>query len=113
MLKPGDEVDITSVTLIDAYRLHICFSDGQVTDVDFESFLRASQHPDIRKFLNAERFADYRIEWGNLVRGDYELCFPLESLYENTILETRLQAVAESRAPYRTTAESDAPEAPE
>lgn len=74
--------------------------------MDFEPFLRTSQHPDIRKFLNPEQFATYRIQWGNLVWDDYELCFRLESLYENTIHETPLQAVAESPTIYGATAES-------
>ena len=100
MLQPGSEVSIASVKPIDGHRLSIRFSDGKVVDVDFEPFLRTSQHPDIRKFLNPERFATYRIQWGNLVWGDYELCFPLESLYENTLTETQLQAVAESQETY-------------
>ena len=95
MLKSGTEVAITGVTPIDKYRLRIRFNDGQITDVDFEPFLEASKHPQIRKFLDAELFDSYRIEWGNLVWGDFDLCFPLEVLYENSLVETRLQAVAE------------------
>ena len=113
MLRAGNEVAVTGIQPIGAYRLNIRFSDGKVSDVDFEPFLRSSQHPDIRKFLNAERFAAYRIEWGNLVWGDYELCFPLESLYENAILGMRLQAVAESRAHYGTSTDATTPEQPE
>ena len=100
MLKSGTEVAITGVTPIDKYRLRIRFSDEQITDVDFEPFLEASKHPQIRKFLNVELFDSYRIEWGNLVWGEYDLCFPLESLYENSLVENRLQAVAEEHPQY-------------
>ncbi len=100
MLQSGTEVAITCVTPIDGYRLRIRFNDGQITEVDFEPFLQASKHPEIRKFLDAELFYSYRIEWGNLVWGDYDLCFPLESLYENSLVETHLQAVAEEHPQY-------------
>jgi hypothetical protein len=100
MLTPGTETSITDATPSGGYRLKITFSDGHVSDVDFEPFLRASKHPDIRKFLERERFDTYRIECGNLVWGDYELCFPLESLYEGCLVEYHLQAVAEDTPEY-------------
>jgi hypothetical protein len=100
MLKSGIEVAITGVTPIDGYRLRMRFNDGHVSEVDFEPFLQASKHPEIRRFMNHELFSSYRIEWGNLVWGDYDLCFPLESLYENALVESRLQAVAEEHPPY-------------
>ncbi len=103
MLTPGTETSITDVTPSGGYRLKITFSDGHVSDVDFEPFLRESKHTDIRKFLDRLRFETCRIEWGNLVWGDYELCFPLESLYEGCLVEYRLQA-AEAHAPYGTNA---------
>ena len=101
MLKPGTEVAITGVTPIDGYRLRIRFNDGHITEVDFGSFLQASKHPEIRKFLDAELFDSYRVEWGNLVWGDYALCFPIESLYENSLADHSLQAVAEEHPQYR------------
>ncbi len=100
MLKSGTEVAITDVTPIDGYRLCIRFNDRHTTEVDFEPFLQASKHPEIRKFLDVQLFEGYRIEWGNLVWDDYDLFFPLESLYENSLVETQLQAVAEERAQY-------------
>lgn len=102
MLNPGTEILITDVTPSGSFRLKIRFSDGHVSDVDFEPFLRASKHPDIRTFLDPTQFETYRIEWGNLVWGDYSLCFPLESLYENCLAENRLQAVAEDKPEYGT-----------
>ncbi len=100
MLAPGKEILITSVEPLGAYCLRISFSDGHVADVDFEPFLQASKHPETRKYLDTDLFGSYRIEWGNLVWGDYDLCFPLESLYEDALQESPLQAVAEDRAAY-------------
>ena len=52
-------------------------------------------HPDIRAWLDPARFATFRIEYGELVWGDYDLCFPVIDLYRNQIEhQTSLEAVA-------------------
>jgi hypothetical protein len=51
-------------------------------------------HPDIRTFLNVDRFAAFRIESGDLVWGDYDLCFPIIDLYRNQLENPALLSVA-------------------
>ena len=53
--------------------------------VDFRSFLTQSNNPDIRAWLAPEKFATFRIDYGELIWGDYELCFPVMDLYCNRI----------------------------
>jgi hypothetical protein len=67
------------------YRLHLTFDDGKEQAVDFKPFLTRSQHPDIRSYLDPARFATFRIEFGELVWGDYDLCFPVIDLYLNQL----------------------------
>jgi hypothetical protein len=67
------------------YRLELSFDDGTTQVVDFFPFLSHSRHPDIRVFLDPDRFAEFRVEYGDLVWGDYELCFPIMDLYRNRI----------------------------
>jgi hypothetical protein len=67
------------------YRLRLQFDDGTQQVVDFKPFLSKALHPDIRAYLDPSRFASYRIEFGELVWGDYELCFPVADLYRNRI----------------------------
>jgi hypothetical protein len=78
-------INIVSVTQTGVYRLRLVFDDKHVQDVDFEPFLSHSHHPDIRAYLDPARFAAFRVEYGELVWGDYELCFPVMDLYRNTI----------------------------
>ena len=40
---------------------------------------------DIRAYLEPVRFAGFRVEYGELVWGDYELCFPVIDLDRNMI----------------------------
>ncbi len=65
--------------------LRLRFDDGVEQVVDFKPFLSRSVHPDIRAYLDPERFAAFRIEYGDLVWGDYDLCFPVIDLYRNQL----------------------------
>lgn len=67
------------------YRLHLTFDDDKEQTVDFKQFLTRAQHTDIRSYLDPVRFAAFRIEYGELVWGEYDLCFPVINLYLNQL----------------------------
>lgn len=69
------------------YVLLIHFNDGTSQKINFKSFIFMSHHPDIRKYQDETLFKDYAITDGDLQWNDYELCFPLEDLYENKNIE--------------------------
>jgi hypothetical protein len=80
----------TSINIVTAepageYRLHLTFDDGMKQTVDFKPFLTQAHHPDIRAYLDPGRFSAFRIEYGELVWGDYDLCFPIIDLYRNQL----------------------------
>ncbi len=76
------------------YRLRLEFDDATEQTVDFLPFLSRSKHPDIRAFLDRKQFADFRLDHGDLVWGDYDLCFPILDLHRNHILHTYHQESA-------------------
>ncbi len=78
-------IDIISAVQVKDYTLHVVFDDGTAQDIDFKHFLIKALHPDIRAYLDPQRFASFRIEYGDLVWGDYDLCFPIIDLYTNSI----------------------------
>ena len=78
-------INIVAAQQIGAYRLRLVFDEGSSKEVNFEPFLTHSHHPEIRAFLKPERFSSFKVQYGELVWGDYELCFPLMDLYHNTI----------------------------
>ena len=78
-------INIVTAEQAGDYRIRLTFDDGTAQVVDFKPFLQRSQHPDIRDYLDASRFAGFRIEHGELVWGDYELCFPVIDLYRNQL----------------------------
>jgi hypothetical protein len=88
-------LNITAVEQVGDYALRLSFDDGTVQTVDFKTFLSLSRHPDIRAYLDPARFVAYRIEYGELVWGDYDLCFPIADLYQNRLLsEAALEKAA-------------------
>jgi hypothetical protein len=87
-------INIVSAEPAGELQLRLRFDDGAEQVVDFKSFLSRAQHPDIRAFLDPERFAAFRIEHGELVWGDYELCFPVIDLYRNCVDHIEAMKVA-------------------
>ncbi|MEI8163936.1 MAG: DUF2442 domain-containing protein [Betaproteobacteria bacterium] len=78
-------INVVSATQTKSYRILMRFDDHAEQEVDFEPFLSHSLHPDIRAYLDPVRFASFRVEYGELVWGDYDLCFPVIDLYRNQI----------------------------
>ena len=96
-------INILTAELVGDYRIRIRFErvslasghDDAEQTVDFKRFLSDSAHPEIRAWLDPDRFAGFRVEYGELVWGDYELCFPMIDLYRNKIdHRNSLEAVA-------------------
>lgn len=88
-------INITTAEQVGDYALRLSFDDGTVQTVDFKPFLSLSRHPDIRAYLELERFSAFRLEYGELVWGDYDLCFPIADLYHNRLMpEAALEAAA-------------------
>lgn len=78
-------INIIAVSPLGDYKLDLRFDDGQAKVVDFKPFLQHSPHPDIRAYLDDKRFSEFRLEHGDLIWGDYDLCFPIMDLYTNQI----------------------------
>ena len=78
-------IDLNAVKYLDAYKLHLTFSDGLERVVDFEGFLNQSLNPMIQKYLDLGKFKNFSFENGDLQWNDYDLCFPISDLYEGNI----------------------------
>ncbi|HPC22611.1 MAG TPA: DUF2442 domain-containing protein [Phycisphaerae bacterium] len=64
------------------FRIRLAFNDGTVRTIDFEPFLRRSRNPLIQAYLDPGLFSAFSIKEGDLVWGDYDLCFPIADLYD-------------------------------
>ncbi len=88
-------LEITDAEYIKDYKIKLTFSDNKERIINFEHFLEQAKNPMTRKFININDFKNFKIEYGDLVWNDYEMCFPIIDLYEDNLLkEWEFSAVA-------------------
>lgn len=87
-------INIVAATQMGDCKLRLKFDDGTVQVVNFKPFLQRSQHPEIKAYLDENRFSTFKLEHGELVWGDFELCFPIMDLYNNQIDKYHLMQAA-------------------
>jgi len=78
-------IEIIKVEYVEHYILKLFFSDNTSQIINFEPFLSQNHNPLTRKYTNIINFQSYKIEFGDLIWGDYELCFPIWELHEGKI----------------------------
>ena len=87
-------INIVAAEIAGKCCLRLTFDDGVEQIVDFKPFLTHARHPDIRVYLDPAMFSTFRIEYGDLVWGDYDLCFPIIDLYRNQLEHKNHQQAA-------------------
>ena len=78
-------IDITKAEYAGDYKLRLTFSDSSKKIVDFKPFLQRARNPMIKKYLNLKEFKKFKLDFGDLTWNHFELCFPIEKLYEGRI----------------------------
>jgi hypothetical protein len=80
-----EELSIVTAIFIGDFAIRIFFNDGIFKLVDFKAFLEKSSHPSIKKYLDEDKFKQFKVIEGNLNWNDYELIFPVADLYNGKI----------------------------
>lgn len=78
-------IQIERARYVAPYKLSFRFEDGHENTVDFGPFLKSSDHPSIRAYLNLKQFKNFIIENGILQWNDFDLVFRMAELYEGKI----------------------------
>lgn len=78
---------IVEAHYIGDFKISLTFNDGSTKMVSFRPFLENAKHPAIKKYLDEEQFKNYDVKDGNLDWNNFDMCFPIEDLYKNTILK--------------------------
>jgi len=94
-LQYGVYLDIISAEVVGDYKIELKFGDGHTNVVNFEPFISRSQNSSIHQFIDLKKFNSFRLDWGNLVWGDFDMCFSVEDLYTGELIKRPLLAVAE------------------
>jgi hypothetical protein len=76
-LRMPKVVRIESAEYVPPYKLRLRFDDGHENTVDFGPFLKNSEHPSVRAYLDLKRFKHFTVEAGVLHWNDFDLVFPM------------------------------------
>ena len=80
-----DIIEISNAEYEGNFQIKIIFSDGLVRIVDFNNFLKSAKNPMTTQFRKEEKFKNFKLEYGDLIWGDYDMCFPIHDLYSGNI----------------------------
>lgn len=78
-------VKITEAKYLDNYKIQFHFNTNEYKVIDFKSFLNNTPYNNEKKYLNLENFQKFRIEMGDLIWNDYDMCFQAKNLYKNIL----------------------------
>ena len=79
------EIKIIEAKYLSDFIIEVEFSDGLCKSIDFKPFLSKSLHPSITKYLDEDRFSNFKLIDGNLNWNNYDLIFPVWDLYHNKL----------------------------
>ena len=85
MKTTTEYLEIAEVKYVSGYKLRLVFKDGVSRVMDFEPFLRRAQNPDLTQYRQLRKFKSFRLHYGNLMWGDYEMLFPIADLHRGEI----------------------------
>ena len=78
-------IEIKKAEYQSSYKIKLTFSDNSERVIDFEKFLRNAKNPMTKKYLNLNKFRRFKVDYGDLLWGDFEMCFPIWDLHEEKI----------------------------
>ncbi len=76
---------IASANYLGNYTIQLKYNDKTERIINFKNFLKNSNHPEIRKYLDVNTFKQFKIIDGNLNWNDHDMIFPIGDLYEGKI----------------------------
>ena len=78
-------LEVTQAEYVSGYKVRVTFNDGTAQEFDFEPFLRKARNPDLTQYRQLRKFKNFRLHYGDLMWGDYEMIFPITDLHAGVI----------------------------
>lgn len=78
-------LEVTQAEYVSGYKVRVTFNDGTAQEVDFDPFLRKARNPDLTQYRQLRKFKNFRLHYGDLMWGDYEMIFPITDLHAGVI----------------------------
>ena len=78
-------VEIVEAEYLGDYKVKLLFNDNTSQNINFYDFLSKAKNPMTAKYRDKELFRKFKVEYGDLIWGDYEMCFPIDDLYKGML----------------------------
>lgn len=78
-------LEITEAEYVSGYKIRLKFNDDTSRIMDFEPFLRKAINPDLAQYRHLKKFKQFRLHYGDLMWGDYEMIFPIMDLHRGEL----------------------------
>jgi hypothetical protein len=78
-------LEITEAEYVSGHKIRLKFSDDTSRVMDFEPLLRKTTNPDLAQYRRLKKFKQFRLHYGDLMWGDYEMIFPVSDLYRGEL----------------------------
>ena len=78
-------IKINEAKYIEDYKILLKFNNNDTRIVDFSNLLKSSTYPNEKKYLSKDLFKQFKIELGDLIWNDYDMCFQAKNLYKGIL----------------------------
>lgn len=78
-------IKIINAKYLEDYKIQLVFNDEQTKIIDFSDLLNSTPYNNEKKFLKKEMFQQFKIELGDLIWNDYDMCFQAKNLYKGIL----------------------------
>jgi len=78
-------VKINEAKYISDYKILLVFNNNESKIIDFSNLLKSSTYPNEKKYLRKDLFKQFKIELGDLIWNDYDMCFQAKNLYKGIL----------------------------
>ena len=78
-------VKILEAKYIGEYKIMLLFNDNIRRTVDFYQLLKTSPYPNEKKYLDIKRFKEFKVDYGDLIWNDFDMCFQAKNLYKGIL----------------------------
>ena len=78
-------IEINTAKYIQDYKILLEFNDNLTKVIDFKELLYTTPYPNEKKYVNPNLFIQFKVEMGDLIWNDYDMCFQAKNLYNGIL----------------------------
>ena len=78
-------IKIIDAKYLEDYKILLTFNDFHSKIIDFFELLSSTPYKNEKKFFDKNQFQHFKIDLGDLIWNDYDMCFQAKNLYKGIL----------------------------